>query len=126
LSLKVKRSPDFPRDQIEGAEAQGELLEETAQNKKERLGRLDFLLEFDFFDENFCWPNESEETGGPAIGLFPECDRGRTEPRSEFIGASAASWPRVWMPHLWRMVRMREISAACCEAGLEGCGTPPN
>jgi hypothetical protein len=78
--------PDFLRDEVEGAEAQGELLEETTQNKKERLGRLDLVLELDFLRENFRWPNEPEKPSRSSIGLFPECDRGRTEPHAEFIG----------------------------------------
>jgi hypothetical protein len=62
------------------------LLEETTEDEKERLGRLDLVFELDFLGENFRGPNESKEPGRSSIGLFPECDCNRTEPRPEFIG----------------------------------------
>jgi len=80
-----KAEPDLPSDEIEGAEAQSKLIEEMMEDEKERLGRLDLVFELDFLGENFRWPNESKEPGRSSIGLFPECDCGRTEPRPEFI-----------------------------------------
>ena len=86
LVAEGEAQPDFLCDEIERAEAQGELLKKTPQDKKERLGRLDLVLELDFFDENFRWPNESQKPCRPAVRLFPELDRNWTEPRPELIG----------------------------------------
>jgi hypothetical protein len=61
------------------------LFEETAEDKEERFGGFDFILEFDFFAENFSWPNESEKPGGLAGRLLPQPERERAEAGSQFI-----------------------------------------
>ena len=43
-------------DEIKRAEAAAQLFKEAPQDKKERLGGFDFVLEFDLFLENFRWP----------------------------------------------------------------------
>ena len=50
-------------NEIERAEAPGQLLEETPQDKKERLGGFDFVLELDLLEKNFRRPHKSQETG---------------------------------------------------------------
>jgi hypothetical protein len=60
-------------------------LEEAAEDKKERFRRLNLIIEFDLFDENFRWSNESQEPDRPAAGLLPEADRGWAKARAELI-----------------------------------------
>ena len=62
------------------------MIEKTPQNEKERLRRLNLVLELDFLREHFCWPNESQEARRLAVGLFPELHRRWPESRSELIG----------------------------------------
>jgi len=62
------------------------LFQKAAENKKERFRRFDLVIEFDLFDENFRWPNESQKPSGLAGGLFPEPHCGRAEARAELIG----------------------------------------
>ena len=83
---KSEAKSELLRDEIERGEMQSELLEKTPQDKKERLGRFDLVIEFDFFAKDFGWPNESEKPGGPAGRLGPEPDRGRAEAHAEWIG----------------------------------------
>ena len=78
--------PDLLDHEIKRAEAQGDLLEKTPENKKKRRGRLDLVLELDCLCENFRWPNESQKPRGSAACLFPEPDRDRTEPGPKLIG----------------------------------------
>jgi hypothetical protein len=61
------------------------LFKEAVENKKKRFRRLNLIIEFDLFSENFCWPNESQEPGCPAGGLLPEKDRGWAKARAELI-----------------------------------------
>ena len=62
------------------------MIEKTPQNEKERLRRLNLVLELDFLRKNFCWPNESQETCRLAVSLLPELNGGWPEPRPELIG----------------------------------------
>src|SRR5262249_18518565 len=67
------------------AEAASELLEKSLQDKKERLGSFDFVLELHLFGKNFRCSDEAEKTRGTAAGLFPKGDRFRPQPGDEFI-----------------------------------------
>lgn len=77
--------PDLPRDEIARAEAEGELLEKTSEDKKERFDRLDLVLELHFLREDLRWPNESQEPRCPPVRLLPKLNRDRTEPRPKLI-----------------------------------------
>ena len=61
------------------------MFKEAAEDKEERFRRLDLIIEFDLFDENLCWPNESQEPGRPAGGLLPEKDRPWSKARAELV-----------------------------------------
>ena len=61
------------------------MFKEAAEDKKKRFRRLNLIIEFDLFSENFCWPNESQEPGRPAGGLLPEKDHGWAKARTELI-----------------------------------------
>ena len=50
-------------NEIERAEAPGQLLEKTPQDKKKRLGGFDLVLELDLLEKNFRRPHKSQETG---------------------------------------------------------------
>jgi hypothetical protein len=73
------------RNEIKRLEPSCQLFEETAEDKEERFGGFDFILEFDFFAENFSWPNESEKPGGLAGRLLPKPERKGAEAGSQLI-----------------------------------------
>ena len=89
------------------------MLEKTAEDKKERFRRLDLVLEFDLFGENFRWPNESQEPRCPAVGLLPELDRGRAEARAELIRLESGEVAQgVHAPFVENRDDVRELSGA--------------
>ena len=73
------------RNEIKRLEPSCQLFEETAEDKEERFGGFDFIIEFDFFAENFPWPNESEKPGGLAGRLLPKPERKGAEAGSQLI-----------------------------------------
>ena len=72
-------------NEIECAEAPGQLLEKTPQDKKKRLGSFDFVLELDLLEKNFRRPHKSQETGRFPARLFPKPGRFRPEPGGKLI-----------------------------------------
>jgi hypothetical protein len=73
-SRKCNGEGQLARDEINAAKAERELLEESSENKKQRLGRLDLVIELVIFDKNFRRLNEFEHPGGGTVGPFPESD----------------------------------------------------
>ena len=72
-------------DEIVDAEPKRELLEETAEDEKERLGGFDFVFELELLFENLWWPNESQKTGRCSAGLIPETGGERTEAGAKLV-----------------------------------------
>src|SRR5450432_4480699 len=76
---KSESERQFPGDQIKRAETKRQLFEKASQDKKERLRRFDFVLEFHQFGEDFRRPNEPQQARRFPIRFFPEQDSFRSE-----------------------------------------------
>ncbi len=72
-------------DKIECVEPPAQLLEKSSQDEEERLGRFDFVFEIESLLKKFRWPNESQKAGRFSLGLVPEADGFRPEPRAELV-----------------------------------------
>lgn len=82
---KCEAKSEFLRDKIQGVEPTGEMFKKTSQDEEKWLDGFDLVLELDLLGENFLWPNESQQPGRSAIGLFPKPESDRSEPGSELI-----------------------------------------
>jgi len=90
------------------------------EDKKKRFRRLNLIIEFDLFSENFCWPNESQEAGCPAGGLLPEKDRGWAKAGAELIrGESRQVAQGVNAPFVQNRNDVGELFGAV--DGAQGC-----
>jgi hypothetical protein len=96
---KNKPESQLLSDEIKRAEPSAELLEKALQDKKERLGGFDFVLELELLGESFRRPNESQKPGRFAARFFPEPDGFRPEEGGQLVlGESGELAERVDAP----------------------------
>src|SRR4029077_18105814 len=60
--------------EINCCQTHGELLQKTAQHKKQRLGCFDFALKLETLLERLRRPNQFEQSTGSSIGTLPHAD----------------------------------------------------
>src|SRR6476661_8796249 len=64
----------FLCDEINCRQTHRELLQKTAQHKKQRLGCFDFALKLETLLEGLRRPNQFEQSTGSSIGSLPHAD----------------------------------------------------
>jgi hypothetical protein len=72
-------------NEINRAQADGELLQKTAQHEEQRLGCFNFIFKLKAFRERLRRPNQFQHSIGLSIGPFPHPDSFRPEPRPQLF-----------------------------------------
>src|SRR4029077_14837589 len=75
----------FFREEINCCQTHGELLQKTAQHKKQGLGCFDFALKLETLLERLRRPNQFEQSTGSSLGTFPHADRFGPKSRSKLL-----------------------------------------
>src|SRR5512133_1352109 len=75
----------FFRDEINSCQTHRELLQKTAQHKKQRLGCFDFALKLETLLERLWRANQFEQSIGSSVGALPHADRFRAKSRPKLL-----------------------------------------
>ena len=75
----------FLCDEINCCQTHRELLQKTAQHKKQRLGCFDFALKLETLLERLRRPNQFEQSTGSSIGALPHADRFGAKSRAKLL-----------------------------------------
>src|SRR3954451_3501985 len=75
----------FFRDEINCCQTHRELLQKTAQHKKQRLGCFDFAFKLEALLKRLRRPNQFEQSIGSSVGTFPHADGFGTKSRPKLL-----------------------------------------
>src|SRR5258705_12699667 len=75
----------FLCDEINCCQTHRELLQKTAEHKKQRLGRFDFALKLKALLERLRRANQFEQSIGSSISSFPHADCFRAKSRPKLV-----------------------------------------